>query len=104
MSAVSEHAGIPATPPALNVEAIEQTIHDILVSQFEVDPGAISSAAKLTETLDLDSLALIEFRQILEGLYGIELGSEHVSRVETIGDLSAAILELAPAAAGEGER
>lgn len=104
MSAVSEHAGMSATPPALTKEAIEQTIHDILVSQFDVEPGAVSSSAKLTETLDLDSLALIEFRQILEGLYDVELGSDRVSRVETIGDLSATILELAPATGAEGPR
>lgn len=104
MSTVSEHAGMAATPPVLTKEAIEQTIHDILVSQFDVEPGAISPAAKLTKTLDLDSLALIEFRQIIEGHYDIELTSEHASRIETIDDLSRIVMELAAPAAGESSR
>jgi acyl carrier protein len=90
-----------ATPPVLTREAVEQTIHDILVSQFDVEPGAVSSTAKLTDTLALDSLALIEFRQILEGLYDIELTSDRAARIETIGDLSAIIMELAPATDGK---
>jgi acyl carrier protein len=90
-----------ATPPILTQEAVEQTIHDVLVSQFDVEPGAVSPSAKLTDALDLDSLALIEFRQIIEGLYEIELNSQQAKRVETIGALSATILELAPATDGE---
>jgi acyl carrier protein len=101
MSSVSEQPETVGAPPALTRESVEQTIHDILVSQFDVEPGAVSQSAKLTDTLDLDSLALIEFRQILEGLYDIELSSDQTSRIETIGDLSAIIVEMAPAVDGE---
>ncbi|HEY7960875.1 MAG TPA: acyl carrier protein [Solirubrobacteraceae bacterium] len=104
MSSVSEHLQTSDGLPALTRESVEQTIHDILVSQFDVEPGAISPSAKLTEALDLDSLALIEFRQILEGLYEIELSSDQASRIETIGDLSTIILELAPVVEGEALR
>jgi acyl carrier protein len=101
MSSVSEQPQTTAGAPALTRESVEQTIRETLISQFEVDPSAISPSAKLTKTLDLDSLALIEFRQILEGLYGIELGSDRSSKIETVGDLSAVIMRLAPAASGE---
>jgi acyl carrier protein len=103
MSSVSEHQQTSDGLPVLTKESVEQTIHDILVSQFDVEPSAVSSSAKLTKTLDLDSLALIEFRQILEGLYEIELSSDRASRVETIDELSTIILELAPVSEG-GER
>jgi acyl carrier protein len=97
MSSVSEPAQADPATPALTRESVRQTIHDTLVSQFEVDPGTITPEAKLSETLDLDSLALIEFRQILEGIYNVQLGSDRSAKVQTVGDLSELILAHAPA-------
>jgi acyl carrier protein len=65
-------------------EAVEKTFGDAM-QQFDVDPSEISREATFEE-LDIDSLDLAEISQIVEEQYGVQLKSEDMKRIETVGD------------------
>jgi acyl carrier protein len=65
-------------------DQIEQVITESLVT-FGADPAAISRDAEL-EALDVDSLDLAELSQIIEEQFGVELTSNDVATIKTVGD------------------
>jgi acyl carrier protein len=67
-----------------SIDQIEKVITDSLVT-FGADPEAISRDAEL-EALDVDSLDLAELSQIIEEQFGVELTSNDVAEIKTVGD------------------
>jgi acyl carrier protein len=65
-------------------EQIEQVITYALVT-FGAEASAISRDAEL-EALDIDSLDLAELSQIIEEQFGVELTSNDVAEIKTVGD------------------
>jgi acyl carrier protein len=73
----------------------------ILTEEFCVDPSRIQADASLTVDLWLDSLALIELRQILEDRFTVTIDDERAFAVRRVGDLVQLVQELSPAAGAE---
>jgi acyl carrier protein len=69
-------------PPS--IDQIEKVITDALVT-FGADASSISRDAELA-ALDVDSLDLAELSQIIEEQFGVELTSNDVAEIETVGD------------------
>jgi acyl carrier protein len=67
-----------------SIDQIEKVITDSLVT-FGADRDAISRDAEL-DALDVDSLDLAELSQIIEENFGVELSSNDVSEIKTVGD------------------
>lgn len=65
-------------------DQIEKVITESLVT-FGADPDAINRDAEL-EALDVDSLDLAELSQIIEEQFGVELTSNDVAEIKTVGD------------------
>jgi acyl carrier protein len=65
-------------------EQIEQVITEALVT-FGAEESAISRDAEL-EALDIDSLDLAELSQVIEERFGVELTSNDVAEIKTVGD------------------
>ena len=63
---------------------IEKVITDSLIS-FGADADAVNRDAELT-ALDIDSLDLAELSQIIEEQFGVELTSNDVAEIKTVGD------------------
>ena len=75
----------PTTSTAtVTSEAVEATITGAL-QRFGVTAGDITRDATFAE-LDVDSLDMAEIGQILDEAYGVELRSEDLKAVRTIGD------------------
>lgn len=72
-------------PTKVTPDNVEQTIYDGLV-ELGTDRGALSREATL-ESLDVDSLDLVELAQIVEDEYGVELRGNDVKDVKTVGDV-----------------
>jgi acyl carrier protein len=76
-----------------SIDQIEKVITDSLVT-FGADPEAISRDAEL-EALDVDSLDLAELSQIIEEQFGVELTSNDVAEIKTVGDAIDMVAERA---------
>ena len=73
------------TTPVATPQQIEQTIYTAL-EQFGADPSALRRDASLEE-LDVDSLDLVELAQVIEDEYKVEVASQDVQNVKTVGDV-----------------
>ena len=80
-------------------EVVFEKVRDHLASELEVDPDAITDETRFREDLDADSLDLYELVMELEDTYGIAVSEEEASRIETVGDAVAFVLERLPAGA-----
>ena len=66
-------------------EQIEQRVFQAL-EEFGAEPDQINPDAEF-ESMDVDSLDLVELAQIVEDEYGIEVQDSDLDKVETIGDV-----------------
>jgi acyl carrier protein len=71
--------------PTVPTEQIEQTVLKAL-EQFGAEPSALRRDATLEE-LDVDSLDLVELAQVIEDEYKVEVTSQDVQNVNTVGDV-----------------
>ena len=67
---------------AVTPEAVEKVVFDAL-PQFGADPSDITREATF-ESLDIDSLDLVELAQIVEDDYGVQLKGEDMEDVKTV--------------------
>jgi acyl carrier protein len=67
------------TPDQVQARVVEA------IASFGPDPEAITPEASFEE-LDIDSLDLVELAQIVEEEYGVELKSEDMRDMKTVGD------------------
>ena len=70
-------------PTQVSNEAVEKTIFSGL-TEIGAE-GEITREATL-ESLDVDSLDLVELAQIVEDEYGVQLKGEDVAKIKTVGD------------------
>jgi acyl carrier protein len=75
-------------------ENVEKTIYDGLV-ELGTERDDLSREATL-ESLDVDSLDLVELAQIVEDEFGVELKGDDVKDVKTVGE----VIDLVVAKAG----
>jgi acyl carrier protein len=73
------------TTPTAPTDQIEKTILTAL-EQFGAEPSALRRDATLEE-LDVDSLDLVELAQVIEDEYKVEVTSQDVQNVSTVGDV-----------------
>ena len=79
---------------AVTSEQVEKTIYDGLV-ELGTERAGLSREATL-ESLDVDSLDLVELAQIVEEGFGVELRGDDVKEVKSVGD----VIDLVVAKAG----
>src|ERR1700761_7986920 len=75
----------PKLATQVSSENVEKTIYDGLV-ELGTDRDDPSREATL-ESLDIDSLDLVELAQIVEDEYGVELKGDDVKDVKTVGEV-----------------
>jgi len=84
----------PKLATQVSSESVEKTIYDGLVA-LGTERDDLSREATL-ESLDVDSLDLVELAQIVEDEYGVELKGDDVKDVKTVGE----VIDLVVAKAG----
>jgi acyl carrier protein len=72
-------------PTQVTTDNVEKTIYDGLV-ELGTERGGLSREATL-ESLDVDSLDLVELAQIVEDEFGVELRGDDVKDVKTVGEV-----------------
>jgi acyl carrier protein len=74
-------------------EAVEETIIEAIL-ELGPEREEITREATL-ESLDIDSLDLVEMAQILEEEYGVKLGPDDAERLQSLGDVFDLVWERA---------
>lgn len=77
--------------PALDADEL---VREILVQELERDPTLVHSERSLAHDLELDSLALIELRQIIEDRLRVQIPEARAVEVRTVGDLVSLVSHL----------
>jgi acyl carrier protein len=72
-------------------------VREHLAEELEVDAGEIGEQTRFKEDLDADSLDLYELVMELEDRYGVAVSEQQATRIKTVGDAVAFVLEHAPA-------
>lgn len=67
---------------------VTEKLSDVLATEFEVDRSAITPDAPLMQTLDLDSLDLVDVVVIVEQNFGITIRQEDFVGRNTFADFS----------------
>jgi acyl carrier protein len=70
-------------PTTVNKEQIEERVKKALV-EFGAEEGQINRDAEF-ESLDVDSLDLVELAQIVEDDYGVQIKGEDMENLKTVG-------------------
>ena len=67
-------------------ELIEK-INSALADEFEVEESVITPEAPIKETLELDSLSLVDLVALIESIFGIKIAGSEVSNIKTFASL-----------------
>ncbi len=67
----------------MSKEEIIKKINEFLVDEFEVEPNVIQPDANLMETLELDSLDLVDLVVIIEKNFGFKVQGEDFVDIKT---------------------
>ena len=67
-------------------ELIEK-INSALADEFEVEESVITPEAPIKETLELDSLSLVDLVALIESHFGIKIAGSEVSNIKTFASL-----------------
>ena len=78
-------------------DEVIELVREHLAEELEVDPGRIEESTRFREDLEADSLDLYELVMELEDRYGIKVSEEEATRISTVGDAVAFVLEHSPA-------
>lgn len=62
-------------------------INTILSEEFEVEQEMIIPQANIKETLELDSLSLVDMVALIDQEFGVKLSGTEVSQLKTFGEL-----------------
>jgi len=73
-------------------------VREHLAEELEVDGAAIGEETRFKEDLDADSLDLYELVMELEDNYGVSVSEEQATKIKTVGDAVAFVVEHAPTA------
>lgn len=62
-------------------------MNSVLANEFEVEESTITPDASIKETLQLDSLSLVDMIAIVEEEFGVEIKGQSVGQVKTFANL-----------------
>ena len=68
----------------------QEIIEDItpkIAEEFEIEESAITPEANIFETLELDSISLIDLVNLVHVNYGVKIVKEEIKQIKTFGDL-----------------
>lgn len=71
----------------MNREEIIATINEKVAEEFELEESVITPDAVIYDTLDLDSISLIDLVGIVQATYRIKLEKTDLEQIKTFNDL-----------------
>ena len=68
-------------------EEIIPHLNALIAEEFEIDEAIIQPEASIFETLELDSISLIDLVSLVRTNYGIRIPNEALPQIKTFNDL-----------------
>ncbi len=65
---------------------LRDRLNALLIAKFALKPGTLAADPTL-ESLDFDSLAIVQLVTAMEGEFGVEFDEEELSEHTTVGDI-----------------
>jgi acyl carrier protein len=66
---------------------VEESIDQIMIDEFEVEPRKLQRGAHLVKDLDLDSLDGVDLVVALEKTFHCRIPEDEVKKIRTLGDI-----------------
>ncbi len=67
-------------------ELIDQ-VNEVLAEEFEVEVSEITADANIKETLQLDSLSLVDMVALIESTFSVKIQNSELSSIQTFANL-----------------
>lgn len=64
-----------------------QQINEVLADEFEVEVDTITPEANIKETLQLDSLSLVDMVALIESTFSVKIKGQEVASIKTFSTL-----------------
>ena len=71
----------------MDKEQFIQELNELLAEEFEVEVEEISAEKSIKETLDLDSLSLVDLVALIEEEFSVKIAGDRMKEIQTFGDL-----------------
>ena len=62
-------------------------VNEALAEEFEIEVSSIIPDAEIKESLELDSLSLVDMVAVIENEFGVKIKSQEVSSIKTFENL-----------------
>lgn len=62
-------------------------VNEVLAEEFEIEVDDITPEGNIKETLELDSLSLVDMVALIESTFGVKIKSQEVSTIQTFDTL-----------------
>ncbi|NCC98858.1 MAG: acyl carrier protein [Bacteroidia bacterium] len=66
-------------------EQLIRKINEVLVEEFEVEPEVITPDADIKQTLQLDSLSLVDMVALIESSFKVKIKGTEIAQLKTFG-------------------
>ena len=71
----------------MNKQELIEKINEALAEEFEIEVSDITPDADIKQTLELDSLSLVDMVALVESVSGVKIKGSEVSSTKTFGAL-----------------
>jgi acyl carrier protein len=71
----------------MNRQDLITQINEVLANEFEVEISDIQPEGNIKETLQLDSLSLVDMVALIESTFSVKIKGTEVIRIQTFGNL-----------------
>jgi acyl carrier protein len=71
----------------MNRTELISKVNEALAEEFEVETSALVPDANIKDTLDIDSLGLVDMVALVEGLFGVKIQAHEITNIITFDNL-----------------
>lgn len=71
----------------MNKEELIKKVNSVLAEEFEVEESVITPDANIKQTLELDSLSLVDMVALIENEFGVKIASSELVKIPTFQSL-----------------
>ncbi|MDR1405832.1 MAG: phosphopantetheine-binding protein [Prevotellaceae bacterium] len=71
----------------MEAQQLIKNLNEALAVEFEIEAATITPEADIKETLDLDSLGLVDMVALIENKFGVKIQSPEISSIKTFENL-----------------
>ncbi len=71
----------------MNREELIEKVNTVLADEFEVEANEIAADKSIKDTLNLDSLSLVDLVALIEEEFSVKIKGDEMKKIQTFADL-----------------